>query len=55
MSFGSQLRARREALKLSRADLARMLGLSPSAIGSYAAEGALRSPCSPPPHFQKQS
>lgn len=40
MSFGSQLRARREALKLSRADLARMLGLSPSAISNYENDGS---------------
>ncbi len=40
MSFGSQLRARREALKLSRADLAQMLGVSLSAIGNYENDGS---------------
>jgi transcriptional regulator with XRE-family HTH domain len=35
MSFGDRLRARREELKLSRADLAEALGVSRSAIGNY--------------------
>lgn len=35
MSFGKQLRMRREELKLSRAELADALGVSRSAIGNY--------------------
>ena len=35
MSFSKRIQARREELKLSRAALAAMLGVSPSAIGNY--------------------
>lgn len=35
MRFGTRVRARREALGLSRADLAKQLGVSTSAIGNY--------------------
>lgn len=35
MSFGERLRARREELRLTRAELASTLGVSPSAIGNY--------------------
>ena len=35
MSFGKQMRLRREELQLSRASLAEMLGVSPSAISNY--------------------
>jgi transcriptional regulator with XRE-family HTH domain len=35
MSFGERLRARREELNISRADLAESLGVSRSAIGNY--------------------
>ncbi len=35
MSFGEQLRRRREELGISRAELAQMLGVSRSAIGNY--------------------
>lgn len=35
MSFGEQMRARREGLALSRAELARRLGVTPSAISNY--------------------
>lgn len=35
MSFGDQMRARREELSLSRAELARRLGVTPSAISNY--------------------
>ena len=35
MSFGDQLRKRREELGLSRAELAARLGISASAIGNY--------------------
>lgn len=35
MSFGDRLRARREELNISRADLAESLGVSRSAIGNY--------------------
>lgn len=35
MTFGQQLRARRESLGLSRAALADRLGITPSAIGNY--------------------
>jgi repressor LexA len=35
MSFGDRLRACREERKISRAELAQMLGVSPSAIGNY--------------------
>jgi len=35
MSFGDRMRARREELKISRADLADRLGVSRSAIGNY--------------------
>ena len=35
MRFGDRLRARREALGISREQLANMLGLTPSAIGNY--------------------
>ena len=35
MSFGSQLRARRDALGLSRVELSEMLGISPSAVSNY--------------------
>ncbi len=35
MSFGEQLRRRREDLGLSRSDLGRAVGVSPSAIGNY--------------------
>ncbi len=42
MSFGEQMRLRREALSLSRAQLAARLGVSPSAISNY--ENGLSSP-----------
>ena len=42
MSFGKQMRLRREALGLSRAELAEELGVSPSAISNY--ENGLSSP-----------
>ena len=42
MSFGEQMRLRREALALSRAQLAARLGVSPSAISNY--ENGLSSP-----------
>ena len=42
MSFGKQMRLRREALSLSRAQLAARLGVSPSAISNY--ENGLSSP-----------
>ena len=42
MSFGSQLRRRREELRLSRAQLAEELGVSPSAISNY--ENGVSSP-----------
>ena len=35
MSFGEQLRRRREELGISRAELAEALGVSRSAIGNY--------------------
>lgn len=35
MSFGERLRERREQLKMSRAELAKVLGVSVSAIGNY--------------------
>ena len=35
MSFGEQLRRRREELGISRADLALRLGVSKSAVGNY--------------------
>lgn len=35
MRFGTRVRARREQLGLSRGDLAKRLGVSPSAIGNY--------------------
>ena len=35
MSFGERMRARRGELKMSRADLAALLGVSPSAVGNY--------------------
>ena len=35
MSFGKQMRLRREELHLSRAALAEELGVSPSAISNY--------------------
>ena len=35
MSFGEQLRKRREELGISRAELADRLGVSRSAIGNY--------------------
>ena len=42
MSFGKQMRLRREELQLSRASLAEMLGVSPSAISNY--ENGVSSP-----------
>ena len=42
MSFGEQMRLRREELALSRAQLAEVLGVSPSAISNY--ENDLSSP-----------
>ncbi len=42
MSFGARVRARREELGLSRADLGRMLGVTPSAISNY--EGGVSFP-----------
>ena len=42
MSFGEQMRLRREELALSRAQLAETLGVSPSAISNY--ENDLSSP-----------
>lgn len=42
MSFGTQMRSRREELGLSRAALADELGVSPSAISNY--ENGLSSP-----------
>ena len=42
MSFGEQIRLRREELALSRAQLAEALGVSPSAISNY--ENDLSSP-----------
>ena len=42
MSFGKQMRLRREALGLSRAELAEELGVSPSAISNY--ENGISSP-----------
>ena len=42
MSFGTQLRRRREELRLSRAQLAEELGVSPSAISNY--ENGVSSP-----------
>ena len=42
MSFGKQMRLRREELHLSRAALAEELGVSPSAISNY--ENGLSSP-----------
>lgn len=42
MSFGEQMRLRREELALSRAQLAEALGVSPSAISNY--ENNLSSP-----------
>ena len=35
MSFGEQLRKRREELGISRAELAGRLGISRSAVGNY--------------------
>lgn len=35
MSFGEQMRARREGLALSRVELARRLGVTPSAVSNY--------------------
>lgn len=40
MSFGSQLRRRREALGISRAQLGEALDVSPSAIGNYETDGS---------------
>ena len=42
MSFGKQMRLRREELHLSRAALAEELGVSPSAISNY--ENGVSSP-----------
>ena len=42
MSFGKQMRLRREELQLSRDSLAVMLGVSPSAISNY--ENGVSSP-----------
>lgn len=35
MGIGKMIRARREALKLTQADLAKMIGVTPSAITNY--------------------
>lgn len=35
MTFGDRLRARRRELEMSRAELAELLGISPSAVGNY--------------------
>ncbi|MBQ1602900.1 MAG: LexA family transcriptional regulator [Oscillospiraceae bacterium] len=42
MSFGTRMRARREELRLTRAELAEELGVSPSAVSNY--ENDLSSP-----------
>lgn len=42
MSFSTRLKERREELNLSRIDLAKMLNVTPSAIGNY--ENAISSP-----------
>ena len=35
MTFGDRLRARRGELDMTRAELAALLGISPSAVGNY--------------------
>jgi len=40
MSFGSQLKRRREALGLTRIQLAGLLGISPSAVSNYENDGS---------------